>query len=234
LVELLLGGSMLARFWRLRQQSTQEKKRVQNRNKHLIFQFLKLWLGGITFQDESLKGLEQTFQELKSKLDEIDPEAIRNKKQDFPVMPTDELERILRSKAKTKKKRKLLLTQIGYVRINMFSEYYERLQRAERNKEFDKAVKLMNKYVETIAVPFIPTKKQSSLTKRLKTLFSDEEIPEPVEYLREWRNSYEAWLKHAESMQDIKKVEEFAQLKTIFFTVYTHSFSAHNFPPVAR
>ena len=71
-------------------------------------------------QGNSLKGLEKTFQELKSQLDEIDLEAIRNRKQDFPVMPKDELEQASRSKAKTQYKRRLLLTQIGYVRITCF------------------------------------------------------------------------------------------------------------------
>jgi vacuolar-type H+-ATPase subunit E/Vma4 len=115
--------------------------------------------------------MEKTFQELKSRLDEIDLEAIRNRKQDFPVMPVDELEQILRSKAKTQYKRRLLLTQIGYVRINLFSEYYERLQHAERNKEFEETVKLMNNYVETIAAPFIPAKRQSKFRKRLNAWF---------------------------------------------------------------
>ena len=57
-------------------------------------------------------------------------------------MPKDELEQTLRSKAKNQYKRRLLLTQIGYVRINLFSEYYARLRHAERNKEFEEAVKL--------------------------------------------------------------------------------------------
>jgi hypothetical protein len=189
---------------------------------------------GIMSQGNSLKGLEKTFQELKSRLDEIDSEAIRNRKQDFPVMPKDELEQALRSKAKAQYKRRLLLTQIGYVRINLFSEYYERLQHAERNKEFKDAVKFMNNYVEAIAAPFIPAKKQSKFRKRLNGWFSDDENPDPAKYLREWRTNYEAWTKHAEDMSDQQLEEEFAKLKTTFFTVYTLSFSASNFPPVAR
>jgi len=189
---------------------------------------------GIMFQDNSLKGLEKTFQELKTKLDEIDSEAIRNRKQDFPVMPRNELEQVLRSKAKPQYKRRLLLTQIGYVRINLFSEYYERLQHAERNKEFEDAVKLMNNYIETIAVPFILAKRQSKFRKQLNAWFSDDENPDPLKYLREWRTSYETWLKHTGTMSDQQREEEFAKLKTSFFTVYTLSFSAGNFPPVAR
>jgi hypothetical protein len=149
-------------------------------------------------------------------------------------MPKEELKQILKSKTKTQKKRKLLLTQIGYLRINLFSEYYERLQRAEKNKEFDKAVKLMNKYIETIALPFIPTKEQSALTKRLEAWFADDETPDPAKYLREWKTRYEKWLKHTEVMPNQKTEKEFTQLKTTFFTLYTLSFSAHNFPPVAR
>ena len=108
------------------------------------------------------------------------------------------------------------------------------MQQAERNKELKDAVKLMNNYVETIAAPFIPAKRQSKFRKRLDAWFSDDEKPDPAKYLREWRTRYEAWTKHAEDMSDQQREEEFAKLKTTFFTVYTLSFSASNFPPVAR
>jgi hypothetical protein len=107
------------------------------------------------------------------------------------------------------------------------------LQNVEGNTEFDKAVELMNNYIENIAVPFIP-KRQSKFRKRLNAWFSDDTNPDPAKYLREWRTHYEAWTKHTEAMSDQQRGEEFAQLKTNFFTVYTLSFSASNFPPVAR
>jgi hypothetical protein len=144
-------------------------------------------------------------------------------------MPKDELEQVLRSKAKTHYKRRLLLTQIGYLLINLFSEYYERLQNAEGNKEFEKAVELMNNYIENIAVTFIPKKRQSKFRKRMNAWVSDDTHPDPAKYLREWATHYEAWTKHTEAMFHQQRGEEFAQLKTTSFTVYVLSFSASNF-----
>ena len=135
---------------------------------------------------------------------------------------------------KLKKKTQLVLTQIGYLRINLFSEYYERIQYAERNNELDKAVKLMNECAEIIAVPFVSTKKQSAWLKRVKELLPVGNAPEPMEHVEKWKTGYEAWFKHDKKIpkitDDKKRIEEFNQLKMAFITVYTFSFSVDNFP----
>ena len=127
-----------------------------------------------------------------------------------------------------------MLTQIGYLRINLFSEYYERIQSAQKDKELDKAVRLMDECIEIIAVPFISTKKQSAWVKRAKGLFSIGRFPEPIEHIKKWKTGYEAWFKHNEKSpqrtDDEKRIEEFKQLKMAFITVYTFSFSVDNFP----
>jgi hypothetical protein len=151
------------------------------------------------------------------------------------VIPQNELTQILKSKIKPKKKKQLLLTQIGYLRINLFGEYYEQIQHAQKNNELDKAVKLMNTYAE-IAIPFISTRKQPALIKRLKELLSKRKFPEPRELIQKWKTGYEAWFKQNGSihpqMDDKKRMEEFDQLKNAFFTLYTFSFSFNNFPPL--
>ncbi len=151
------------------------------------------------------------------------------------MIPQNELNQILKSKIKPKKKRQLLLTQIGYLRINLFGEYYEQIQHAQKNNELNKAVKLMNTYAE-IATPFISTRKQPALIKRIKELLSRRRFPEPVELIQKWKTGYEAWFKQNEfnhsQMDDKKRMEEFDQLKNAFFTLYTYSFSVDNFPPL--
>jgi hypothetical protein len=151
-------------------------------------------------------------------------------------MPQNELNQILKSEIKPKKKRELLLTQIGYLRINLFAEYYEQIKQAQGSNELDKAVKLMNRFAETVASPFFTTKKQPALIKRLKKLLSIKTPPEPAELIQKWKTVYEAWFKQKDSiypqMDDKKRMEEFDQLKIAFFTLYTFSFSVDNFPPL--
>jgi hypothetical protein len=151
------------------------------------------------------------------------------------VIPQNELNQILKSKIKPKKKTRLLLTQIGYSRINLFGEYYEQIQHAQKNNDLDKAVKLMNTYAE-IAIPFLSTKKQPALIKRLKELLSIRGPPESIELIQKWKTGYKAWFKQNEpihpQMDDKKRLEEFDQLKNAFFTLYTYSFSVDNFPPL--
>lgn len=181
-----------------------------------------------------MKGLEKTFQGLYSKLEEIDQNAIRDKKLDFTVISQNELNQLLNSKLKLKKKKQLLLTQIGYLRINLFSEYYERIQCAQRNNELDKAVKLMDECAEIISIPFVSTKKQSAWFKRVKALLPIDNAPEPIEHVKKWKTGYEAWVKHDQKppqrTDNKKRLEEFNQLKMAFITVYTFSFSVENFP----
>lgn len=151
-------------------------------------------------------------------------------------MTQDELNKVFESKIKLKKKTQLLITQIGYLRINIFGEYYEQINRAQERKELDKGVELMNKCAEVVALPFLSTKKQLGLIERLKKLIPTKKQPEPAELIRKWKTAYGTWVIQNEStrpqIDNKKRMEEFDQLKMAFFTLYTYSFSVENFPPL--
>jgi len=143
------------------------------------------------------------------------------------------LNQVLKSNIKLKEKKRLLLTQMGYLRINIFQEYYERVKLSQEKNQLNEAVELMNRHAE-IASMFISTKKQSAPIKRLKKLLSIRSI-EPLEYLQKWRTAYDAWFKQKPSQQPIdekKRMEEFDQLRMAFLELYTFSFSVENFPPL--
>ena len=143
------------------------------------------------------------------------------------------LNQTLKSDIKLKKKKQLLLTQMGYLRMNIFMEYFERVNLLREKNQLNKAIEQMNKHAE-IAKIFIPTKKQPALIKRLKKLLSIRST-EPAEYLQKWRTAYEAWHKQDSLQQPInekKRLEEFDQLKMAFLELYTFSFSVDNFPPL--
>lgn len=173
------------------------------------------------------------FQVLKSKLKELNEDAVRDRKYDSPMMNENWLNQALKSDIKLKEKKHLLLTQIGYLRINIFTEYLERVNLLREKNQLNEAVELMNKHAE-IARIFIPTKKQSAFTKRLKELLSMRNI-DPIEYLQKWQNAYEAWFKQESSQKPLdekKRLEEFDKLKMSFLELYTFSFSVDNFPPL--
>jgi len=143
------------------------------------------------------------------------------------------LNKTLKSDLSIGEKKQLLLTQIGYLRINIFTEYFERVNLLREKKQLDPAVELMNAHAE-IARIFIPTKKQSALTKRLKELLSIKSI-EPIEYLEQWRTAYEEWHENNSNQQiadEKNQLEKFDKLKMAFLELYTFSFSVDNFPPL--
>ncbi|MEM4143339.1 MAG: hypothetical protein QW445_04270 [Candidatus Bathyarchaeia archaeon] len=180
-----------------------------------------------------MKDLEELFQTLKLKLDAMTKDAVRNRQFDFPVMNENWLRQFLKSNAKLEEKKRFLLTQIGYLRINLFTEYYERAKLLKEQNQLDEAVALMNQYAE-IARIFIPTKKQPSLLKRLKKLFAARRI-EPVEYLKKWETAYETWTKQKISQQTLdakKQMEDFERMRMAFLELYTFSFAVENFPPL--
>jgi hypothetical protein len=162
----------------------------------------------------------------------LNEEAVRDRKYDSPMMNENWLNQVLKSDIKLKEKKQLLLTQIGYLRINIFTEYFERVNLLREKNQLDKAVELMNSHAE-IAKIFIPTKRQSTLIKRLKEALSMRSI-EPIEYLQKWRTSYEAWTKQEPNqlIEKKKRLEEFDKLKMAFLELYTFSFSIDNFPPL--
>lgn len=159
--------------------------------------------------------------------------AVRNKQFDFPVINENWLKQFLKSNAKLEEKKRFLLTQIGYLRINLFTEYYEQAKLLKEQRRLDEAVELMNQYAE-IARIFIPKQQQRSLTKKLKQLFAIRSI-EPTEYLKKWEAAYEAWNKQKASQQllDVeKRMKEFDQLRMALLELYTFSFAVENFPPL--
>jgi hypothetical protein len=126
-----------------------------------------------------------TFPELKSKLEKLNQDAIRNRKFDFDVISPDEIDQKL-LEGTQHAKRQLLLTQIGYLRINLFQEYYERRQAAQENKDLDKAIQLMNQYLQTKAMPFIQQRLHPSILTRIRNRFSTSSLPDTSEDLEEW------------------------------------------------
>ena len=170
---------------------------------------------------------------LKSKLKELNKDAIRDKKCDLAMMNENWLNQVLKSDVRLKEKKRLLLTQMGYLRINIFTEYYERVKLLREKNQLNEAVELMNRHAE-IASMFISTKKQPAPIKRLKKLLSIRSI-EPLEYLQKWRTAYETWIKKTPNQQLVdekKRMEEFDQLRMAFLELYTFSFSVDNFPPL--
>jgi hypothetical protein len=181
-----------------------------------------------------LQQFKATFLDLKSKLDKLDPDAIRNKNLDFEVFPMDEMDRKLQGLTKHEK-RQLFLTQIGYLRINLFQEYYERIQVAQERQELDTAVQLMNQYLLSVAMPYIQQRLHPGILTRIAKIFSTSTLPDASETLREWQTRYEAWKRNQKTQppDNPKTTGDFDQTKKIFITLYTLSFSPSNFPPVA-
>ncbi len=175
--------------------------------------------------------LLQRFNELKAKLDILDKEAVREKKFDFEVIGNAQLEKNLESNSDSKEKTKSLLSQIGYLRINIFYECYARILSSEKTREFNRVLQLMNEYIEQIALPFILPKLKQSWLSRLSGKSSEATLN-----LQRWRLSYKHWLERENPLGQQptakKETEEFNELKQIFITLYSLSFSCANFPPV--
>jgi YesN/AraC family two-component response regulator len=180
-----------------------------------------------------LERLTATFTELRSKLDTLNQDAIRNREFDFEILTQDELKQKL-LKGTRYENRQLVLTQIGYLRINLFQEYYERIQAAEESQDLDKAVQLMNQYILTIAMPFIQERIHPSILTRIANIFSTSTLPNAAQTLKEWQTHHEAWNRQKKANIDKnQKAIEFGHIKNLFITLYTLSFSPSNFPPVA-
>ena len=174
-----------------------------------------------------------TFTELKSKLETLNQNAVRNRKLDFKILTQNELNQKL-LKGTEYENRQLVLTQIGYLRINLFQEYYERIQAAQANQDLDKAVQLMNQYIQTIAMPFIQERLHPSILTRIANIFSTSTLPNAAQTLKEWQTHHEAWNRQKKAnIDNNRKAIEFNHMLNLFITLYTLSFSPSNFPPVA-
>ena len=184
---------------------------------------------------KSLVNLKQIFQKLSSVLGELDREAIRDLKFDVRMLPARELNLRLQESSNEHEKRELLLTEIGYLRINIFQEYWERIQILQKNQDLSRAVKLMDDYIKTIAFPFIQERLNPSLIDKITRCFSADDLPDAGRVLEEWNTEYAAWFSESgfNQMLEQKALEKFNEIKKTFFTLYTISFSFENFPPVA-
>jgi len=187
------------------------------------------------FQEKPLKELQDTFTTLKSKLAELDENAVRDKKLDYSLMPPNELNHILKSEIKPIEKKKILLTQIGYLRINLFAEYAERINSFEKAKNFDKAVELMNEYAVSVAIPFMSSIKKPSLMNHLMDLFSRQQLLKPSEYIQKWKIDYQSWFSQSKPkyghINQIALFEDYLKMQTTFHMLYNLSWSNDNFPP---
>ena len=194
-----------------------------------------LWKEGeVTSRVNSPKFLEEFYNELSIKLEEINKGAIRDRKLDFSLMPKEDLLRKLKKSPKEGEKKLILLTEVGYLRINLFHEYYERIQVAQKNRDFGEAVELMKDYVETIAMPFLQQKLHPSVLDRVGRFLYSNGNPDAGKTMQDWLTGYEAWSKkQGSAMSDSsEKLEMYNGLKRSFIVLYTLSFSYENFPPV--
>jgi len=165
----------------------------------------------------------------------MDRTAVRDKRGDFRVVPLDKLKETIQSTSSTRRKAQLLLTEIGYLRCNLFAEYYERIKRFEGKNELNRAAELMQEYSE-IAIPFVSTKKQRVSSWRIKGLLLRKNQHEEPDRIRDWKDRYKAWSFKTGSIDfptnNLVRIEEFTRLQNAFLTLYTYSFSVDNFPPL--
>lgn len=202
-------------------------------NNKLIFCFSTFFTGENQVKSKTLTELLSIYKVLRSRIKDLNVGAVRDKKYDSPMANENWLYQAIKSNISPQKKKQLILTQIGYLRINIFTEYFERVNQLREKNELNAAVELMNKHAE-IASIFISKKKQPALIKRLKGLVSIKNI-DRIEYLQKWRTAYEKWRKQESIQRTIdekKQLKEFDQLKMFFLELYTFSFSVDNFPPL--
>jgi hypothetical protein len=190
--------------------------------------------GGALFQEKPLRELQEIFQALKLKLESFRQETKSKKALTYELMPQDERNLVLKSDAPELAKKKLFLSEILKLRVNLYGAYLEQIQVHRESSDMDKAVNLMNDYAETVAIPFMSPAKQLSLTDRLMNLFSQNRTPQPSDCTKKWRTEYKLWFGQLGStyskIDKNKRIDEFNQLKTTFDMLYTYSFSRDNNP----
>jgi len=188
------------------------------------------------YKQKSIRELRSILNSLKSKLVDLDQNAVRDKEKDYQLRTQSELDHLLRSEMPIEEKKNILISQIGLVRINLFMEHYERVNRFEKNKQFDEAIKVMNYYVKNVAIPFIGPTKKPSLIQRFINWITREKAIEPLEYIKNWGYQYRSWFEENETttipaLRESRKKEKFDKLKHIFHMLYCFSFSKEDLPP---
>jgi len=181
----------------------------------------------------SLNKLETILSDFKSKLSELDKNAKRDKNLDYKLRSKSELTALLNSNIPLKDKKTLLLSEIGYVRINLFMEYNARISLLEQNNQMDDAVELMNEYVTNVAIPFIPNKASPDMVNRIKDAFHMNRQLEPHEWISDWKRKYTSWIEgqRISQMNEGFQLSDYEQLKITYRMLYAVSFSSENFPP---
>lgn len=184
--------------------------------------------------ETTFQGLEITFQKLEMILVKISENAIRDTKYDLTIFSSPELRALLESKLKKNEKKRILLTQIGYLRINIFNECYKRAQLAEETQKFDEAIKTMNRYVEEVAIQFLQERLHPSVSNRIKKLFFSPKLADAADTLQEWKLSLSKWTNiNFDDANQEQTIQLYKKIKELFITLDMLSFSLDNFPPLA-
>lgn len=149
-------------------------------------------------------------------------------------MPKNERTLILKSNAPELAKKKLILSEMVKLRINLYDAYLDQIQLCHKGKDDAKAVKLMNDYVETVAIPFMLPLRQLSLFGRLKKWLSRDKTPTPSELIEKWRTEYKQWFHQKSStyhdFYERERIKEVNHLQSTFNLLYAYSFSKDNNP----
>lgn len=185
---------------------------------------------------KSVIELEKILSSFEDNLAEYDEDAKREKVKDYKLLPKNQLARIMRSEIPTREKKNVLLSQIGFLRINLFMEYDERIEILEKSNQLDEAINVMNECAQKISIPFIPRKKRLSLLISFLDLVSSKKVHKPFEYVQKWNAEYKNWCKNKHNKKNSfimnqERRNKFKQLKEIFYMLYCLSFSDANFPP---
>ena len=77
------------------------------------------------FKNKYIQELRSILNSLKSELTDLDKNSVSNKERKYSLASPKELNLILRSTIPTKDKKSVILSQVGLVRINRYSECYE-------------------------------------------------------------------------------------------------------------
>lgn len=182
-------------------------------------------------QSDSISSLKKLLHLLKNKLEELDQDAKRDHRLDYPLYSEGELTQLLSYGIPSQAVKKLLLSQIGLVRINIMSEVMARLSLLEDRGRFDECVELMDSYVTDVALRFLPRKDTPSLINRFLDLAGRDRMLEPFEYVNKWRLLRTKWTVRKPVIRGFDRSREYQEVRSAFNMVHAVSFSDDNFPP---
>jgi len=146
----------------------------------------------------------------------------------YELMPISQLQLILSSDLSIEEIKKIILHEIGILRINIFSAHHYYLDIYEKQDNYEDALTLMDEYVH-IAKPYLIDKGKPSLINQIKDLLSIERELEPFEYIQKWKSEYQSWMTLSLSNPIMRK-NKYNNIKNIYKLIYAISFSSDNFP----